>query len=57
MFKYVLKRLGLMLFTFFIIITICFFMIRLLPQEMPIDKNLQDIIKARWEALGYNKPY
>ena len=31
-------------------------MIRLLPQEMPIDKNLQDIIKARWEALGYNKP-
>lgn len=56
MFKYVLKRLGLMLFTFFIIITICFFMIRLLPQEMPIDKNLQDIIKARWEALGYNKP-
>ena len=56
MFKYVLKRLGLMLFTFFIIITICFFMIRLLPQEMPMDKNLQDIIKARWEALGYNKP-
>lgn len=31
-------------------------MIRLLPQEMPMDKNLQDIIKARWEALGYNKP-
>ncbi len=56
MFKYILKRLGLMLFTFFIIITISFFLIRLLPQEMPQDKNLQAVIEARWEALGYNKP-
>ena len=31
MFKYVSKRLGLMLFTFFIIFTMCFVLIKLLP--------------------------
>ena len=31
MFKYVMKRLGLMLFTFFIIFTMCFVLIKLLP--------------------------
>lgn len=56
MWKYVLKRLLLMLVTFFIICTICFVLIRLLPRELPNDKNLQELIKARWEALGYNKP-
>ena len=54
--KYILKRLALMLFTFFIIITICFVLIRLLPQELPGEKNMAEVIKARWEALGYNKP-
>ena len=55
-FKYVLKRIGLMLFTLFIIVAICFIMVRLLPQEMPQEKNKQELIKARWEALGYTKP-
>lgn len=45
-----------MFFTFFIIVTICFMMIRLLPQEMPQDVNLREIMEARWEALGYKKP-
>ena len=54
--KYVLKRLFLMFFTLFVIVAICFMMIRLLPQEMPQEKNMQEVIKARWEALGYNKP-
>lgn len=54
--KYVLKRLFLMIFTLFIITTICFMLIRILPQELPQEKNLQEVIKARWEALGYNKP-
>lgn len=31
MFKYVTKRIGLMLFTFFIIVTMCFVLIKLLP--------------------------
>lgn len=54
--KYVIKRLLLMLFTFFVIVTICFFLIRLLPREMPTDKKQAAVIAARWEALGYNKP-
>ena len=54
--KYVLKRLLLMFFTLFVITTICFMLIRILPQELPQEKNLQEVIKARWEALGYNKP-
>ena len=56
MLKYVLKRIVLMLFTFFVITTICFLLIKMLPQEMPTDKNLSAQIQARWEALGYNKP-
>lgn len=45
-----------MLFTLFVIMTICFVLIRILPRELPQDKNQQEIIEARWEALGYNKP-
>ena len=56
MLKYVLKRIVLMLFTFFVITTICFLLIKMLPQEMPTDKNLSAQIQARCEALGYNKP-
>lgn len=54
--KYVLKRIFLMLFTLFVIMTICFVLIRILPREVPQDKTQQEIIEARWEALGYNKP-
>ena len=54
--KYVIKRILLMFFTLFVIVTICFMLIRMLPRTLPIDKNLQDVIKARWEALGYNEP-
>lgn len=54
--KYVIKRLLLMFFTLFVITTICFMLIRILPQELPQEKNLQEVIKARWDALGYNKP-
>lgn len=54
--KYVLKRVLLMLFTLFVIMTICFMLIRMLPREMPTDKNQAAVISARWEALGYNKP-
>lgn len=56
MWKYVVKRLLLMLVTFFIICTICFVLIRILPRELPTDKNLKEVILARWEALGYSKP-
>ena len=41
MWKYVLKRILLMLVTFFIICTICFVLIRILPRELPTDKVKQ----------------
>lgn len=56
MVKYVLKRIGLMILTFFVIVTICFMLIRILPRELPTDKNLQAVMEARWDALGYNEP-
>ena len=54
--KYVIKRIVLMFFTFFIISTICFMLVRLLPRELPTDKVQAAAIQERWEALGYNKP-
>ena len=54
--KYVIKRLFLMIFTLFIITTICFVLIRILPRELPTDKVQAEAIKARWQALGYNEP-
>lgn len=54
--KYVIKRILLMFFTLFIITTICFMLIRILPRELPTDKVQAEAIAARWEALGYNKP-
>lgn len=54
--KYVLKRLALMLFTLIIIVSICFLLVRLLPREFPQDKNQEQVLKDRFEALGYNKP-
>lgn len=54
--KYILKRLLLMLFVLFCIVTICFVLIRMLPRTLPTDKDLQVAISQRWEALGYNKP-
>lgn len=53
---YVLKRVLLMFFTFFVISTICFMMVRALPREMPTDKVQAAAILARWDALGYNEP-
>lgn len=44
-----------MFFTLFIIMTICFMLIRILPRELPTDKIQAEAIAARWEALGYNK--
>ena len=56
MIKYVIKRVCLMFFTLFVIATICFMLIRILPRELPTDKVQAAAIEARWEALGYNEP-
>ncbi|MBR2975041.1 MAG: hypothetical protein IKC47_04800, partial [Clostridia bacterium] len=55
MFKYVLKRIGLMLLTFLIIISICFVLIRLLPDDPP-ESFGQDsaLVENRRELLGLN---
>ena len=57
MLKYTIQRLLFMLLTLFIIIGMCFMLIRMLPpaQLDPTDIH-KDIIEARREAMGYNKP-
>lgn len=57
MWKYIVKRLILMVFTFFVIMTICFVLVKMLP--FPAIKSMGrdvEIIKARREAMGYGKP-
>jgi len=55
--KYIAKRLLLLVFTFFIIITICFVLVKLLP-NMPAESFGKDmeLIMRRREMLGYDKP-
>ena len=54
--RYIIKRVLLMFLTLFVIVTMCFVLIRILPRELPQENNLRLVIEARWEALGYNKP-
>lgn len=56
MFKYVLKRIALLLVVFLAIMTICFSMIKLLEPELPMMGSQAEVELARREALGYNKP-
>ena len=57
MFKYIIKRILLMMLTLSIILTMCFVLIKLLPlpaiKEMGKDVNL---ILMKREQMGYNKP-
>lgn len=57
MLKYIIQRILFMLLTLFVIIGICFVLIRLLPPPYvaPEDPH-KEIIEARREAMGYNKP-
>ncbi|HBB29914.1 MAG TPA: ABC transporter permease [Clostridiales bacterium] len=55
--KYILQRLVLMFITLFIIMTICFVMIRMLPNQIPpAQGDFGAAVKAMREAWGYNKP-
>lgn len=57
MVKYALKRILLMLFTFFVIMLLCFTLIKLLPLPESAKYGSQAaIIQASREARGYNKP-
>ncbi len=58
MLKYVLKRIALLIFTFFVIFTICFFLIRALPVPLisaPGSDGEAIATKFR-EEMGYNDP-
>ena len=55
--RYIFKRIGLMLLTFLIIATICFFLIKLLPLPAIKEQGRDvELILAHREALGYGKP-
>lgn len=57
LFKYILKRIALMLMTLFIIMTICFVLVKLLPKyDLPQYGKDLEIIERRRELLGYNLP-
>ena len=52
--KYILKRLGLMVVTAFIIMTILFMMIRLMPVDTPVPPDMPvDYIPNLRKAYGY----
>lgn len=57
MLKYILKRVGLMLLTFIVIATMCFVLVKLLP-NLPAEQFGQDreLILRRRELMGYDKP-
>lgn len=54
--KYILKRIALMLLTIFIIMTICFVLIKQLQPETPMMGLQAELERSRREALGYYKP-
>lgn len=54
--KYVLKRIALMIVVFFIIMTMCFILVKLLPQTEVATGAAGAVELERREALGYNKP-
>ena len=57
MFKYILKRIGLMLMTFSIIFVICFVLIKMLPIVITVTVGQdKDIIEAQLIARGYYDP-
>ncbi len=57
MFKYICKRIGLMIMTFTIIFVICFVLIKLLPIDYSVGFG-EDTAKitAQLQARGYDKP-
>lgn len=57
MWKYILKRILLMLFVCFIIMTMCFVMIRMLPDQLPRGTgDYASAVLAMRKAWGYDEP-
>ena len=54
---YIAKRIGLLLLTFLVIVTICFFLIKLLPLPAIKEQGREvALLLQRREAMGYGKP-
>lgn len=55
--KYILKRIGLLILTFMIIFTMCFVLVKMLP-NLPVEQAGKDLelTMIRREMLGYDKP-
>ena len=60
MFKYILKRIGLMLMTFTIIFVMCFVLIKLLPVDLTSvgfgqerDSDKEDILNLFQSSFGF----
>lgn len=57
MFKYILKRLGLLIMTFLIIEVICFVLIKLLPIVVDVQMGKdKEILEEQFRARGYYDP-
>lgn len=58
--KYIFKRIGLMIVTFFIVTLMCYVLIKLLPDPIVCTPTSSggncDAMYAWYEAMGYNKP-
>ncbi len=55
--KYIAKRISLMVVTFFVIMTICFVLVRLLPNQVPEGQgDYATAVKEMRAAWGYDKP-
>ncbi len=55
--KYIIKRVALMLITFFIIMTVCFTLIKMLPIVIDVSIGADaELLKAQLEARGYYDP-
>ena len=54
--KYVIKRILLLFFTLFVIMTICFVLIKLLEPNEILDVTQAEREEAIRDALGYNEP-
>ena len=57
MIKYVLKRIALMFLTLFVIMTMLFVLIRLLPNQVEaVQGGFDKALREMREAWGYNEP-
>lgn len=55
--KYIAKRIGLMIVSFFLIMTICFTLVRMLPNPVQeVQGDFAEATRQMREAWGYNKP-